>query len=290
MGWIAIQIDRVPRERVDDLLDLLWAQGAQGTQEAPATGLSPSLKQPWDNGPPPPDPHEALLTAWFEDPERGRVERAIRDAGWHGPLRWSEDGAEVDWETEWQKGFPPVRVGPLSILPPWLPPEPGAIVLEPGSGFGTGQHTTTRQALTLLVHALQTPQIQVKGVLDVGTGSGLLALGAARLGHQARGIDIEDQAIQEARRAARLNDLHVDFSTTPIEAIVEPVDVVVANIHAEALLTLAPHLHRLARHHLIVAGVMDIREEEVQRAFNPQWGPPHQRQRDEDWVALWWTR
>jgi len=289
MAWLAAVVDDVPRAAAQRLAEAMWAAGAQGVQEEPASGLDVVLQQPWDDGPPPPPPPRARLTAWFEDPDAATITAAIRAQFPGAEVTWTDEGTDVDWETAWQQGFEVLRVGPVTIAPPWEAVE-DAIVIDPGRGFGTGAHATTRQALRLLVEVL-TADPTVRTVLDIGTGSGLLALAAAKLGREAHGVDIAPEAIEEARLAAAHNGLAATFDTTPVSDLPTPHDLVVANVHAEALRDMAASLSRLARHQLIVAGVLLEKEAWVRDALEPTWGPPVARDVQEDaWVALWWSR
>jgi ribosomal protein L11 methyltransferase len=111
------------------------------------------------------------------------------------------------WEDRWRDFHHPVRVGPLWVGPPWLEPPRGvtAIVIDPGRAFGTGSHATTRLCLELL---LEQPQ---SGVLDVGCGSGVLAIAAARLGHApVTAIDMDEAAVTATNSNARGNGVTVD--------------------------------------------------------------------------------
>ncbi len=285
--WIAAIVDGVPRARVDRLSSALWDAGAAGVQEEPATGHAWTLRQPWEADlPTPSDPDALKLTAWFDGPDPHAVSHAVQAVWPDAVVGWSRDGADVDWDAAWRDSIVPITVGPITLAPPWNAP-PGALVLTPGVGFGTGRHETTRQALQLLLDALA--RHPGGTVLDIGTGSGVLALAAAQRGHAVAGVDVEAGAIDEARQHAAHNGLRADFSTTPVHALTEPADVVVANVHAEALVAMAADLQRLTRGTLVLAGIVDDREAAVHAAYR-SWGPPSDRRVDGEWVALAWIR
>jgi ribosomal protein L11 methyltransferase len=285
--WRELIVSGVPRARLDAVSDALFAAGAAGAQESAPPGTAVALRQPWDDGPEPPPPDPVDLRAWFEDPDEGEVERAVAAALSSPTLAWS-DVPDTDWEAEARAAFPPVRISDrLVVAAPWDAP-PGALLVEPGEGFGTGHHETTRQALVAL-DALVAADPEVRDALDVGCGSGVLALAAARLGLAARGVDVDPAAVADAHRNAALNGLEAAFSTTPVDRLDAPADVVLANLFAEVLVALAPDLLRLTRRHLVLAGILAEREPKVRAAFDPVLGPP-ERVQDGPWVGLHYRR
>lgn len=151
--------------------------------------------------------------------------------------------AEEPWDRLWRRGIGPIRVGALLVLAPWLEEaaaENSTVVrIEPGMGFGTGDHATTRACLALLQRNLR----RGASVLDFGCGSGILALAAMKLGAgRAVGIDHEAAALDNARANAALNRVTVDLRLGDRPPAGETFDLVVANIQASILL---PHLAAL---------------------------------------------
>ena len=132
------------------------------------------------------------------------------------------------WDDEWRRFHRPVRVGPLWIGPPWEPPEADAvaIVVDPGRAFGTGAHATTRLCLELLL------ELEPTGLLDLGCGSGVLAVAAARLGFTpVVALDNDEAAVEASRRNATANGADVDVSLADVLADPLPaLEVAVANI------------------------------------------------------------
>lgn len=279
---VELRLPRLGRHRVERVSGALFALGATGVQEDWMPGEAPPPRQPWDDGPPAREPDRCLLIAWFEDPDRAAIEAALRPLA--GPVRpaWSTV-EEVDWDEAWKARFPPIVVSPrLTVAPPWDAP-PGALVIDPGQGFGTGQHPTTRQALAAL-DALLAPGHGARTALDVGCGSGILALAAARLGLSVRGIDVEEAAVREAAANAARNGLAARFDTTPVAAIDAPADLVLANLHAELVRALGPDLVRLTGRWLVVAGILEEREVVVHEALAGL--TPIARACEEGWVCL----
>lgn len=148
------------------------------------------------------------------------------------------------WEERWREFHRPVRVGPLWIGPAWEAPPPDAlaVVIEPARAFGTGGHPTTRLCLELLVELRS--EIGAASVLDVGCGSGVLAVAASRLGYRpVQAIDVDPVAVEETRRNAAANEAPVDVSLGDVLAAALPfADVAVANVTRETVAALAPRL------------------------------------------------
>ncbi len=157
-----------------------------------------------------------------------------------------------DWLAVWREGLDAVTVGALTIVPPWIDGGPGAIVIEPGQAFGTGHHETTTGCLA----ALQELDVAGASVLDVGTGSGVLAIAAARLGAgEVIAVDVDPLAITAARENARRNGVKVDVREGSVEAAPGRFDVVVANLDTDTVTALAHELRDRTQGTLIVSGV-----------------------------------
>jgi ribosomal protein L11 methyltransferase len=202
-----------------------------------------------------------------------------------------------DWSTSWKVNFKPLRVGRrLMIVPTWeeAPLNPGDIMLrlDPGMAFGTGGHETTRLCLELLESIMDDmPTLLIPSVLDLGTGSGILAMAAVRLGAgRVCAVDIDPLAIEVARENLIVNDLadQVECSTTPLEKLTGTFDVILANILAEELVRLAPQLiERLAAGGLLVlSGILAEKEELVRNGFSNSELEYRETRRDGEWVAL----
>jgi ribosomal protein L11 methyltransferase len=275
--WWALSIAPVRREELAALGERLFALGASGLQEEPVPAERRPPRQPWEKRGSEPEPREVVLTAWFDADADRRDAIAQALGSVRAELTWSPV-EERDWEAEFRASVQTLRVGPLVIAPPWAP-EPGALLIEPGLGFGTGDHPTTRQALTALVARVQPGS----RVLDVGCGSGILGLAAAHLGAiDVLGVDVEAAAVREARRTAELNGSRARFEMTPVARVAGPWPIVVANLHAELIASLAPQLRRLTGEVLILAGILADREQLVHEALG--WAPTT-RAVDGEWVC-----
>lgn len=202
-----------------------------------------------------------------------------------------------DWSNNWKTNFKTVRVGRrLLIVPSWeeAQPRPDDIVLhlDPGMAFGTGGHETTRLCLELLERIMdEMPTLISPSVLDLGTGSGILAMAAVQLGAgRVCAVDIDPQAVEVARENLAANGLagQVEFSTTPLESMTANFDVILANILAEELVRLAPHLtERLAAGGMLVlSGILAEKESLVRKGFAPYPLDYLETYHDGEWVAV----
>jgi len=268
-----VAIDVLP-ERADEASAHLFELGAQGVEERDATTLHKGTAG------------KTTLVASFETEQEAReVQGAL------GPRARLEEIVGDAWRDAWKEHFRPFRVCKgVWIRPPWekaVPANKGEVVLElePGRAFGTGLHETTR----LVAEAIAAHKKRLAGatVLDVGTGSGILALVALVLGADtAVGIDTDADAIGVAKANARRNAMtkRARFSTTSVDALEDRYDLVLANIEADVLILLRDALRaRVARGGtLVLSGILDSRERDVVAAF----GKPRARAAMGEWVAL----
>lgn len=193
---------------------------------------------------------------------------------------------EEDWANSWKAHFKPTRIGRrLVIKPSWeeYAPLPGDVTLEldPGMAFGTGTHGTTRLCLEALERIMfregeyaDSRLPPVPDVLDVGCGSGVLSVAAAKYGaRQVTAVDIDPVAVQVTDENAERNGVLplIAASTTPLTGLASPFHIVLANILAEELVRLAlPLIDRTAPDgYLILSGILLEREAFVTAGFAP---------------------
>jgi ribosomal protein L11 methyltransferase len=171
---------------------------------------------------------------------------------WAAFGRVSAQGVPVGWEQRWRDFHRPVRVGPLWIGPPWeKPPEDATpIVIDPGRAFGTGGHPTTRLCLALLLDAGR------GSLLEVGCGSGVIAIAAARLGFEpVVAVDHELAAVEATERNARANGVSLDLRQLDgLTGSLSAADVAVVNVSARFVRGLAS---RLEVQTLIASGYLE---------------------------------
>jgi ribosomal protein L11 methyltransferase len=203
---------------------------------------------------------------------------------------------EADWAEAWKAHFPVLRVGRrLVVRPTWLEhqPGPGDVVLDldPGMAFGTGLHPTTRLCLAATEAVADRGWLAGARVLDVGCGSGILAIAAAKLGAAGvLGVDIDPIAIEATLANAATNGLtgRIDARLGSLPTGDPPHDVVLANLIASVLVALAPALHDELRPGgvLVASGIYVDREDEVVAAFDAAGLRVGARTGEGDWVAL----
>lgn len=280
--WVEMHLV-VPRERVDEISAAVLDLEAVGVQEDHLPGEAPPPRQPWDTGPPAPQPPRILLKAWWPEAlaDGARIALARAAAGWRGiaaPTWITVD--DQDWAEAWKQGFTRLVISErLAVAPPWEALD-GDLVVEPGMAFGTGEHPTTRACLEA-VDRLARPG---GACLDVGCGTGVLAILAAQRGMSARGIDIDADAVTASRENAERNGVSVSFDDTPLEDVEGTYDLVVANVFAEVLVQMAPDLSRLTAGRLVLAGILADRAELVIDALFDM--RLVSRKQDGEWVCL----
>jgi ribosomal protein L11 methyltransferase len=202
-----------------------------------------------------------------------------------------------DWSTSWKANFKPLRIGRrLLIVPSWEQAEAGpddiVLSLDPGMAFGTGGHETTRLCLEQLETVLLScPSTPPPSVLDLGTGSGILAMAAAHLGAgRVCAVDIDPEAVEVARENLEINGLaeRIECSTTPLETLDGPFDVILANILAEELVRMAPQLtaQLACGGVLILSGILADKEAFVRSGFAAQPLVYLETARQGEWVAM----
>jgi ribosomal protein L11 methyltransferase len=253
----------VPEADADEAGALLFELGAGGVEQRDATTLARGAAG------------KVTLVASFERDEDARAACAELPAEWAPRV---EEVVGDAWRDEWKKYFEPFRVCEgVVVRPPWrehaAAPGERVVVLEPGRAFGTGLHETT----SLVAEVLAGEALAGATVLDVGCGSGILALVALALGAaKARAVDVDPDAVAVTRENAERNGVadRVATDETPVGELTERYPVVVANIEAKTLVELAPALlARVAPGGLLVLSgilapdVAPAQLDDVRRAF-----------------------
>ncbi len=203
---------------------------------------------------------------------------------------------DKDWNEQWKSFFQPVKVTATIVIKPswrkyWKKGNEIVIELDPGMAFGTGTHASTRLCLQQIEErAAACSGAKESSLLDVGTGSGILAIAAALLGiKQVMGIDIDVQAVECAKKNAANNALsdRVVFESTPLYKIPGSFSIVVANILPQTLIDMKDDLirHLAPSGYLILSGIIRERAQDVIDAFSRELSFK-QETREEEWSCL----
>ena len=253
-----------------------------------------------------PSPDEELLlrvTAYFDQtPELERVRAELAEALHIYDLPSSSvremnfrEVSNEDWLGEWKKNWQPVELGRVVIAPPWSEVKAAkdrvVIRIEPGMAFGTGTHETTRLCLKAIMRFFKGGSF-----LDVGTGTGILAIAAAKLFPDARvaACDTDPEAVEIAKENARLNGVagQIDFRMGSLdesgrEPATSSADFVCANLTADAISTLLPVLVGASCGRLVLSGILDSQVDVIVDQLHDMGNSGNLvMMQDGEWVAL----
>lgn len=229
VSWWELQLE-VPAELADAVASFLFDEGSTGLETAESSGGT-VIKAYFRSDP----PIAALQRFWLD----------LRTAGIEAgePSYRSKPLAEEDWAESWKQHFQPLSIGRrLHVSPPWqrgAPADRLPIVIDPGMAFGTGQHATTRACLELIEDAVDGRPLA--RALDIGTGSGILAIALCKLGaRQVYAVDIDERACELARSNSAVNGCGDTVIVASCWSEVPGTfDLIVANLFTNALLDLA---------------------------------------------------
>ena len=237
------------------------------------------------------------VTAYFaETPNRERIRNELFEALRIYELPSSSvrdmnvrEVAARDWLEEWKQNWQPVEIGRFLIAPPWSDlgetHDRLVIRIEPGMAFGTGTHETTR----LCLDAIQ-KHYSGGSFLDVGTGTGILAIAAAKLFSHARieAYDTDDTAIAIARENAELNGVaeQINFRVGSIGDSTASADLVCANLTADVITGIMPTLVGVTCGKLILSGILDTQVEMVRASLHEAGIDDFEIMQDGEWVSL----
>jgi len=240
----------------------------------------------------------STITAYFSTPpERERIRKELMDAFRIYSLPSSSvrqmtirEVADRDWLQEWKESWQPIAVGNRFVIaPPWSDTSEAqdriVIHIEPGMAFGTGTHETTRLCLELIEKYFEGGSF-----LDVGTGTGILAIAAAKLFPDATVVayDTDAEAVTIARENARLNETEqIEFHIGSVDDLTASANLVCANLITPAILELLPALVNASCGRLILSGILETQVHEIEARLH-ELGVDQiiETLNDGEWVAL----
>jgi len=293
--WFAFDVTTTPNNREAIEYGLMEA-GALGTETVDSES-------------------DVLVIGYFENPvDENKVRRALVDAcRIHNQVPSEIDRVDLkvravadrDWLAEWKKSWQPVQVGRFIVAPPWLsePPvvaggpstEAILIQINPGMAFGTGTHETTRLCLKAI-----DKYYEGGSFLDVGAGTGVLAIAAAKCqkpdtgwggegGHGSiHACDVDADAIEIAKENAELNDVgdRIDFHVGTVDEQSNSADFVCANLTATVIVEFLPMLVGATCGRLVLSGILDSQEQMVRSRLAEFGITEIEIDREGEWIAL----
>ena len=290
---------KTEREHQELAADAMWAAGASGVEIDDVRDIEEVLRDPmnWDYV----DDRvftdeDCVVKGVF--PEGDGLESRVREALGAYPFLVYKDfkissGAEEDWENSWKK-FYKIRIeGDTELAPVWLaeenPPAEGKfrVLINPSTAFGTGTHESTRLALRLMAG-----EVGGKKVLDIGTGSGVLGVAAAKAGaEKVLMTDFDPEAVKDAQETAALNGVG-DVTEVRLCSLTDGIDsrfeTVLANLTADILIKLLPDLGRVTEIGgvCILSGILSSRAGEVIEKYAAMGFETVERADEGEWTAL----
>lgn len=271
----------VPEGESEWIQSLLHDEGAMGLEVRDS-------EYPVMPGVTPPLPGEATLIACFAERGEAEAAREAVQAALSTARLSLEEKEDQDWSSQWKSLIRSVTVGRLWVGPPWETPAAGkvAVVVEPKMAFGTGDHPTTSLCLAAVDEYLASKPGAT--VLDVGTGTGVLAIAARKLGAgRTLGVDNDEMSVTLARECAQENGVpEIELSGKTLDEMDGTFDLVLANILANTLVELAPKLAQKTGDRLVLAGVLKPQEAEVEQAFVAQGLLKRPSHTQGEWVSL----
>jgi len=295
--WLKIEIT-APVELIDALSNFLEETGAQGV-------FSESLLPPGANDFPEPGDIE-VIQAFFPADIRSEkriytvrkylksLEEIFPDIS--APLLSSEIIADPDWGEQWKKYFKPIRVCKnIVVKPTWERYTPASrdivVEIDPGMAFGTGQHASTRMCMEAIEDIiLKDRSIQQWKVLDVGCGTGILGITAAKMGAEdVVCVDNDPKATEIAAQNAVINavDDRIRICNEDAAQISQPCNLIIANLTAKLLLKLHTHLVRLLLPggYLIISGIIEQDVPAIEEHFIVAPLVVHNKLTEKEWVC-----
>lgn len=263
MPWLSVTVD-VPDAESEWTQTLLTEAGASGLEvRDSSTPALPGVRAP--------SPGVAIVIGYYDAPQTADEAASAVKAHLPDAPIVVEPVVEQDWSVAWRERIKSVTVGRLWVGPPWeketAPKDKVCLFIEPKMAFGTGDHPTTSLCLAAVDEYLAAhPGCSV---LDVGTGTGVLAFAAKKLGSGVTvGVDNDPISVELAKECAQENGLEgLELSGKTLRQLDGTYDLVLANILANTLIELAPLIAPKVKDRLVMAGVLVPQADEVKKAY-----------------------
>ena len=296
--WLKIEIS-APSELMDALGNFLTETGAQGVFQESLTPQNTAADFP--------EPViEEILKAYF--PQDIRSEKRIVAVQKYidslfeifpdleKPSFTTEIISDPNWGEQWKKYFKPIRVSNnIIVKPTWERYTPSSrdivIEIDPGMAFGTGQHASTRMCIEAIEDIMMKDRsIKEWKVLDVGCGTGILGITAAKIGAQdVICVDIDKKAVEIAGENAAINNVEssLHISNKNVATINEPRNLIIANLTAKLLLNLRPHLIQLLlpEGYMIISGIIELDAKNIEEHFSADPLTTYKVITEKEWVC-----
>lgn len=257
---------RILREDQDYYTDFLASKGIDTLQIEDGKDVEDYYndRDEWIMMDPPEEAGETVDVIFFTESSVD-PEELLKDAERPKETVTKDTVDDADYLDRWKEFYEPVFAGNLVVVPSWNEEtfDEKTIRIDPGMAFGTGEHETTKICLEML----QDIDIKGRSVLDVGTGSGILAFGAEKLGAgKVLGIDIDETAIRQAEENKKLNDSRAEFITGDLTKDIEDrYDIVLGNLLSHIVLHLSEELPEVLKeeHEIIFSGILETERKKV---------------------------
>tara|TARA_A100001037_G_scaffold255638_1_gene241362 strand:+ start:2884 stop:3786 length:903 start_codon:yes stop_codon:yes gene_type:complete len=294
LNWVELSVE-APPEFVEPLTHIFYRYGQGGVSVE-----SPAEYNP-DEGELPPVPEKVLIRSFIPADKlsaeiKANIEVGVRLVNHLCPIGdlQEREVSEEDWESNWKEFFHPIRVGrTMLICPTWRDHDmdgKSVIYLDPGMAFGTGHHPTTRMCMELLEEVVHVGD----KVLDLGCGSGILSITAAKLGAaNCIGIEVDPNAVKVAVENCLVNDVSevtsIYTGTLPHhDAPPGHFDIVAANISAKVIMELIVPLTEILTREgkMVLSGILQDSLADLRDSLNTVKVNVDQVLKDGDWVAV----
>lgn len=285
--WLKLSL-QTPTRLVESVSDMLGVLSGSGVEISPETEGESVISGffPVEKG----DDVEAIISS-----SRPALEELFQLYAEPIPELRTEIIDDQDWATSWKRFFTPVEIVPgLIIKPSWEEYQAEGnekiIEMDPGQAFGTGQHASTRMALSLLSTSLS--EQPVEKALDVGTGTGILAMAAVMFGvDSVVAIDNDPEAVRVAGENVEANGLagKISVGVTDLDQVQGPFPLILANIVHDVLVEMAPQFRKLLAPggRVILAGILQGKQEEnIIRVYGALGLDLQTSEHDGEWAAL----